>query len=218
VIGPVTGSSARIPSRLLSASGNARLRVRISDGFNLTTVTSGRLRALGAPPTVQIIGASGHARVLQTSILSLEGSAFDDARRPLSGRHLRWYLDKRLIGSGEQVTVHGLRPGNTVIRLVATDLHGRRAQAILRLRVTAVAARYLLFYAPLQVTPNARKIRITAASTLPATFTIAGKRYVLGSRERTITVRIRPGRTLLILPCILRSPGGVIRGTYIAVR
>jgi hypothetical protein len=151
-------------------------------------------------------------------MLPLRGSAFDDRGQPLTRRHLRWYLGKRLIGSGAQVTARGLHPGNTVIRLVATDIHGRRGQAVVRLRVTAVAARYLLFYAPLQVSPRARSVRITAASTLPATFTIAGKHYAVGSRERTITVRIRPGHTLLLLPCSLRSPGGVIRGTYVAVR
>jgi hypothetical protein len=218
VAGPVTGSSARIPSRLLSASGNARLRVRISDGFNLTTLTSGRLRARGVPPVVQIIGAPARGRVPQTAILPLRGSAFDDANRPITGRHLRWYLGKRLIGSGEQAVARGLRAGNTTIRLVATDARGRRAQAILRLHVTAVAARYLVFYAPFQVSRRARSFRITAASTLPATFTIAGTHYALGPRERTITIRIRPGRAVLLLRCSLRSPGGVIRGTYVAVR
>jgi hypothetical protein len=218
VAGPFTGTVARVPSRLLAGSRDGRLQVRISDGFNLTTVTSGRLRVAGSPPLVQIIGMPARGRVPQTAILPLQGSAFDDAGRPLTGRHLRWYLGKRLIGSGGQVSARGLRPGNNTIRLVATDAHGRRGQATARLRVSAVAAQYLLFYAPLQVSPRARSVWITAASTLPATFTIAGKHYALGPRERTITVHIRAGRTLLLLPCSLRSPGGVIRGTYVAVR
>jgi hypothetical protein len=216
--GPVRDSSVRIASRLLSASRNARLRVRISDGFNLTTVTSRRLRVLGVPPTVQIMGAPSQARVLQTSILPLRGNAFDDARRPITGRQLTWYLGKRRIGHGEFVIAQHLQPGNTTIRLVATDRHGRRAQAILRVHVNAVAARYLLFWAPLRVSPRARSVRITAATTVPATLVIAGKGYALGPRERTITVHIRPGHTLLVLPCSLRSRGGVIRDTYVAAR
>jgi hypothetical protein len=218
VAGPLTGTVARVPSRLLAGSSDGKLQVRISDGFNLTTVTSGRLRVAGSPPLVQIIGAPTRGRVPETAMLPLQGSAFDDADRPLTGRHLRWYLGKRLIGTGARVTARDLRPGKTVIRLVATDSHGRSSHATLPLRVKAVAARYLFFDAPLLVSSRARTVRIMVAASTPATFTIAGRHYTVGPRLRTITVRIRRGKTLLQLPCSLGSRGGVIRGTYIAVR
>jgi hypothetical protein len=218
VAGRVHGTSARISSRLLSASQNARLRVRISDGFNVTTVTSGRFRAVGAPPEVQIVGAPRRGHVLQTALLPLQGSAFDDAGRPLTGRHLTWYLGKRRIGDGEFAMAAHLHAGNTTIRLVATDSHGRRAQAILLLGVKAVAARYLLFDAPLLVSPKARTVKIRVAASAPATFTIAGKHYRVGTKLRTITVRIRRGKQPVRLPCSLRSPGGAVKGTYVVLR
>jgi photosystem II stability/assembly factor-like uncharacterized protein len=214
----VMGTSATIPSRLLSMSGNARLRVRISDGFNVTTLSSGRFRAAGAPPIVQIIGASGRAGVPETVSLPLEGAAYDDAGTPLTGRHLTWYLGKRRIGHGEFAIADQLPVGNTTIRLVATDSHGRTTQAILPLRVSAVVAHYLFFDAPLLVSARARSVRITIAASAPATFTIAGRRYAVDSRPRTVTVSIRRSRSPIVLPCSLRSPGGVVRGTYVAVR
>jgi hypothetical protein len=151
-------------------------------------------------------------------MLLLQSAAYDDTGRPLAGRHLRWYLGRRLIGHGDQVAVRDLKPGIAVIRLVATDAHGRSAQASARVRVRPAAARYLFVFAPLRVSAQARSIRIRIAASGPATFTIAGKRYAVGPRVRTITVRIPRGRSLLILRCSLRSPGGVIRGTYVAFR
>ena len=218
VAGPVTATSVRVPSRLLSASRNARLRVQVSDGFNVTTATSGRLGALGAPPTVQIIGAPRRGHVMATASLLLEGSAFDDADQPVAGRHLRWYLDKRPIGIGQQVTARNLTPGRTVIRLVATDKHGRSSQAILPLRVSPVAARFVLFDAPLLVSPRAHSVRIELASSTPATLRIAGRTYAVGSRPRTITVHIQTGRSPIVLRCVLHSPGGMIHATYVALR
>jgi hypothetical protein len=214
----VTGHSARVPSRFLSASRNARLRVLVSDGFDVTTATSGRLRSRGVPPTVQILSRFRRGHVLDTATLLLQGSAFDDANRPLTGRHLKWYLGKRLIGTGERVTLTRPKAGNTVIRLVATDSHGRSSQATLPLQVKAVPARYLLFDAPLLVSRHARVVKMRIAASGPATFTIAGKRYAVSPRMRTITVRVRRGKRLIRLPCSLRSRGGVIRETYIAIR
>jgi hypothetical protein len=214
----VTGEAARIPSRFLSASRDARIRVRISDGFDATTVESGRLRAVGAPPFVQIIVAPRRGHVVSTATLLLQADAFDDTGRPLTGRKLRWYLGRRLIGHGDQLPVHDLQPGNAVIRLIATDPEGRSAQATVALRVRAVAARYLLFDAPLLVPARARAVRITLASSAPATFTIAGRRYAVGPGPRAVTVRIRHARSPLVLPCSLSSPGGVIHGTYVALR
>jgi hypothetical protein len=214
----LTGHSARIPSRFLSASRNARLRVRISDGFDATIVESGRLRAVGAPPVAQIIGAPRRGRVIATATVPLRASAYDDSGRPLTGRHLRWYLGKRLIGHGDRLTVRNLNGGRTVIRLVATDAHRRSGQATVTLRVRAVAARYLLFKAPLLVSARARTVRITVASSASATFRIAGSGHAVGPRPRTFSVRIRRGRSPLVFRCSLRSPGGVVRGTYVALR
>lgn len=213
----VSGHSVRIPSHFLSASTNARLRVRISDGFNTATAQSGRLRAVGAPPLVRIIGAL-RGRVRGDTTLLLQASASDDTGRPLTGRHLRWYLGKRPIGRGAKVTLRNLRPGRTLVRVVATDAHGRSTQATAPLRVKSSAPAYLLFDAPLLVSAHARTVRITVASSGPATLLIAAKRYTVGTRPRRLTIRIRPGRKLLVLRCSLRSRGGVVSGRYVLSR
>ena len=181
-------------------------------------MTSGRLLAEGVPPVVQIIGAPRRGHVRATASLLLQGSAFDDAGRPLTGGHLRWYVGKRLIGRGGLVTVSGLVAGKTTIRLVATDSHGRSSHAVLPLRVDAILARYLVFQAPLRVSRRARSIRIVVASTAPATFTIAGRRFAVGPTPRKLTVGIRPGRTVLRLACSLRSRGERDPRAYVAVR
>jgi hypothetical protein len=214
----VTARVARIPSHFLSASANARIRVRINDSFNVTTLVSRRLRAIGARPVVRILGARPGERVLATATLLLRGVAFDDTGRALSGGRLRWYAGSRLLGRGDALTQRGLTPGATTIRLLATDSHGRTTQATLRLRVKAVAATYIVFDAPLIVAHRARSVRIVVASTARATFTIAHRRYAVTSRPRTITLALPRGPAFFRFPCTLASPGGAVRGAYVGVR
>jgi streptogramin lyase len=214
----ITGGSARVPSRLLAAARDGRLRVQVSDGFDLTAATVTHLNAKGALPVVQILDVAHGRTVDAGSTLPLQGAAFDDAGAPLTGRRLRWYAGHRLVGTGERVTVTGLPAGTTTIRLVATDSHGRMATARLRVGVRAPAPAYLVAQAPAHLSPQARSVRITVASTLPATFTIAGKSYAVSRSPRTLAIAIRPGRSTLRLPCVLRSAGGTVRSTYIAAR
>jgi len=211
------GSSARVPSRMLSASANARLRVRVSDGFDAATATSGRLRAAGAAPSVRISGARG-GRVRADATLLLRGSAFDDANRPLTGARLRWFVDERPVARGELLTLRGLPAGAKRIRLVATDARARSAQAVLRVKVAAVPPSFLVARAPTHVSASARHVRLTVASTAPAVLRIAGARYRVGRKLRTISIAIRPGRSTLRLGYSLRAPGGVTRGTYVITR
>ena len=209
---------AQIPSRFLSASRDARLRVRVSDGFDVGTAISGRLRAVGAPPSVRITGAKRGGRVLATSTLLLEGTAFDDAARPLRGGRLKWYANGRLIGRGELLTVRRLPPGSTLIELRATDSHGRTAEATRRLEVLAPEPVLSFVRAPAAVSRHARRIRMALTSNVSAVFKIAGARHRIGRKRRTIAIAIHPGRSTLRLPYSLRSRGGVTRGTYVVLR
>jgi hypothetical protein len=218
VAGDVTGESASIPSRMLSASGNARLRVRVSDGFDVATAISGVLHAAGASPAVHIIGGTSGGRMRADAMLLLRGMAYDDAGSRLTGRNLRWYAGRRLLGRGELLTVHGLPAGTTAIRLVATDAHGRSAQARLPLKVLAVRPAFLVARAPKRLAPGAQRVRIVVASNVPAVLTIAGRRYAVDRRPRALTIAIRRGRAPLQLAYALSSPGGVTRGTYVAAR
>jgi hypothetical protein len=218
VAGDVSGESVSIPSRTLSASRNARLRVRVSDGFNVATAISGVLHAAGAPPAVHIIGGTPRGGMRADAMLLLRGSAYDDAGNRLTGKSLRWYAGRRLLGRGELLTVHGLPAGTTAVRLVATDARGRSAQTLLPLKVLAVRPTFLVARAPKSLGPGARRVRIVVASNVPAVLTIAGGRYAVDRTPRALTIAIRRGRTALRLAYSLSSHGAVTRGTYIAAR
>ena len=213
-----TGNSVHVPSRAFSASSSGAIRVAVSDGFNLTTAMAERLRAPGAPPHVQIIhlGQSSTLRTDQT--LLLQGTAFDDADHPLTGRHLRWYANKRPIGHGALLTVRHLHPGPTTVTLDATDDRGRTSHATVRINVIGVGPILTQVRAPTKVPPTARRIRITIASNVAADFTIAGAHHHLTNRPRTLTIAIRPGQTTLRLRYTLRSTGGIAHGTYVVSR
>jgi hypothetical protein len=167
---------------------------------------------------VHIIGGTPGGRMRADAMLLLRGRAYDDAGRSLTGRSLRWYAGRRLLGRGELLTVRGLPAGTSAIRLIATDARGRLAQARLPLTVLAVRPTFLLVRAPKRVAPSARRVRIVVASNVPAVLTIAGGRYAVDRRPRALTIAIRRGRAPLQLAYALSSPGGVTRGTYVAAR
>ena len=218
VAGDVSGTSVRLPSRALSASDNARLRVRVSDGFNATIATSGPLHTTGAPPAVTILNAGHPGRVRSGATLLLRGSAFDDADRALSGRHLSWFAGRRRVGRGSVLSLHVLHPGPTTVRLIAIDARGRSSTAELRLRVLAPPPRFLVSRAPTQLGAHARHLRLVVATTVPSVLTIAGTRHTLGRTPRTITIAIRPGASILRIRYSLRSSGGTTHGIYLAAR
>lgn len=214
----VSRTSVVVPSRFLSASRTARLRVRVSDGFDIATAISGRFKAAGAPPIVRILTGvpGGHARA--DALLLLQGSAFDDAQHVLRGRRLRWFAGTRPLGTGEQIAVQGLPPGATRIRLVAVDSHGRRGESSFPLRVASVRPIFLVFGGPGRVGRGAHRITLTVASTVPAVLRIAGRRSIVGRGVRTIVVAIKPGRSLLRVPYTLTAFRRVTRGVFTAPR
>src|SRR5215211_1511321 len=127
---------ALLPAADLSASRKARLRLRLSDGFNVTTLLSPVFRSKGRPPSVAITSPEPGVRlnVRADETLYLSGTGTDDRDQQLSGKRLRWFDGRRAIGRGVAVAVNGLRPGKRTLRLVARDARGRRATA--RVRVT----------------------------------------------------------------------------------
>ncbi len=212
------GDSTRVPSRLLSTSHNARIRIRVSDGFDVASATSGLLRAAGSRPVVHIIGGPPGGRMRADRTLFLRGEAFDDSGRPISGRRLAWYDGRRLLGHGKLLTARNLPTGNSGIRLVATDTLGRSTRVVRPLRVLAPPPTFLVARAPSRVAPKARRVRIVVASTVPATLAIGRKRYAVNRKPRAITISIRRGRSILRLPYVLSGRGGALRGTYLALR
>ncbi|HEX6945426.1 MAG TPA: hypothetical protein VF196_04470, partial [Casimicrobiaceae bacterium] len=77
----------------------------------------------------------------------------------------------------------------------------------------AVAPEFLTFRAPGKVSRTARRVVVRLSTTVPATLRIGGKRVRVGRRERSVTVRFKPGRSLLHLPYVLRAGAKVARGS-----
>ena len=192
--------------------------MEISDGFNLTTATAGRLAARGAPPRVQIIGAGQLSTLRADQILLLQGTAFDDAGHPLTGGDLRWYANKRPVGRGTLLAVRHLQPGTTTVTLDATDDHGRTSHDTVRVHVIGLTPTLTQVRAPTQVPATARHIQITIASNVPAVFSIAGAHHQVGTKPTTVSIALRPGHTTLRLRYTMTSAGGVAHGAYVVSR
>jgi streptogramin lyase len=209
----ISGSSTTIASSLLSGSRDARVRVRVSDGFDMATSVSKRFSAVGRPPRVEITGGVPGGKARADDVLQLEGAAFDDAGRPLTGRRLTWFAGRQRLGRGARLAVRGLRAGATRIRLVARDAQGRTGQASFALKVAAVQPEFLTYVAPIKLAKTARKVTLTLSTTVPANLKIGGKRFAVGRSERKITVRFKPGKGRLILPYVLRAGAKTARGS-----
>ncbi len=195
-------SSARIPSRLLSGSKTARLRVRASDGFASATSVSARFVAVGRPPDVRITSPSRGAKIPAGERLVLGAVAHDDAARPLAASRLTWFDGKRRIGQGAALSVKGLGPGTHTIRVEARDGRGRVGRATVNVRVLPAAPRLVIHSLPKKLSAQASRLRLRLSATLPAIVTATGKgvrtrriRGQVGPRPRTATLAIRPGKS-----------------------
>lgn len=199
--------AARLPSRYFTGSRDARVRVRVNDGFNQGVATSGRLRAIGSPPAVRITAPRSGQRYLSDASVYLAGSAFDDAFRRLGGRSLRWYAGRRRVGTGEGATVSGLAPGLVRIRLVARDRRGRAASASIRVRVSAASPFFTSLLWPGRIRRGARSLVVRVATNEPALLGAGGKRYRVGPRIRRLRVTVPRGSRSFTLRLSLSAYG-----------
>jgi len=191
--GDSTGRVA-LPRALFPYARRARVRVRISDGFNETAATSGVFRALGRPPSVAILSPAAGQRIAADASLYLDGEAYDDRGTRLDGRRMEWRAGRRLLGHGLRLSAARLPAGTTRITLRARDRLGRTARASVRVRVLAATPHLLSLKAPASVARGARSVALRVATTIPATLSIAGRRYAVGRSARRLRVALRPGR------------------------
>jgi hypothetical protein len=202
-IGPSSGR-VRVPASLLGDSRNARVRVRVDDGFNEAEARSGRVTLVGAPPALRVVSPLRGQRVRAGAPLRLEAEGTAAGGRPLGSRAFRWREGRRDLGRGSTRTVSGLRAGRHVIRVTASD--GRRSSTVaVPVRVTAVRPAFLRLDAPARLARGARSARLRVASTVPATLLVGGRRHAVDTRPRGVVVRVRPGTTPLRLTLRLRS-------------
>lgn len=210
-MGPNVGS-ARLPAHYLFRAAQARIRVLVNDGFQTTTAVSRYFRSPGAPPSVRILMPWPGLRQPNGAPLVLNGQAFDDQSRMLTGPQLRWMLGRRLLGTGSQITVSGLPAGARQIELVARDRVGRTAMASLVVRLLATRPLFLTLQAPRKLGRKTRSLRLTVSSSLDATLTVqvAGlrpQRFAVGRRARHLTVHILRGSKTLSLRLSLGAAG-----------
>ncbi len=165
----------RLSSRLFSRSGRARLRVRVSDGFNEGSGISRRFSAVGRPPAVRINFPTKKSTIMSDSALLLSGSSVDDRGRPIT-QQLTWFAGKKRIAAGSVASTVGLAPGKRVpIRLVAKDAAGRKGSAKVRIHVRAAKPRILELKAPPRLRRKAKRVVIKLRSSLPSRISITGK-------------------------------------------
>jgi hypothetical protein len=205
-IGPSTGN-VTLPSGLFAASRNARIRIRLSDGFDEVAATSGRLRSNGALPRAHILDAPRLAQLASDASISLRGTAQDDQGRVLPGLAMRWYLGARLLGSGQELDAIQLPPGRDRVTLEARDGLGRVGRTEMQLDVVAVAPAIVALRAPQRIGGTARKLTVSISTRADTILSIGWQRWRLGPVIRRIVVDVAPGDGPVQLPLRLTTPG-----------
>jgi hypothetical protein len=190
---------ASLPSFYLLASPDARVRVRINDGFNETAAVSAPFAAAGAPPQVSITAPEPGTRLSGEATLQLAGEAFDQQLRSLSGHSLQWFDGPFPLGYGATLSAGPLPPGANRIRLVAHDAAGRTASAAIVITVTPVKLPFLNLTIPASVSSHASQLTLLASSAVPAKLTIGRLSFNLTRKPQQLIVPITPGQNPLLL-------------------
>ncbi len=205
--GPATGT-ATLPMTLLRTGTAAKIRVKVSNGFDTAEVTSPALRVDGRPPTAAIIRPTKGERGTAASKVVLLGQGADEAGKRLKGKALTWFAGKKRLGAGERLRVT-LPAGRTTVRLVVKDKLGRTTTAKRTVRVDPVALELKTLKAG-AVKAGARRVTVTVATNVPATLR-AGKTTVrVGPKTRRVRLALaaKPAVGVLRLALRLTPVGG----------
>ena len=207
-----------LPALDSTASRNARIRVRVIDAFDLEGTVSPRFTVVGAPPRVTILSSFSRRMKLDGAAkLPLQGLAFDQAHKQLTGNSLRWFDGPFAIGTGSSISAGPLPAGANHIRLVARDPAGRTASTAITVNIGHVTLPFVTLAVPAHARRHARTLTLHASATVPATVTIARHKFHLVRKRRRYRLEITPGRAPILLhvsvsangittPSRLRSP------------
>lgn len=190
-IGP-DRQKVKLPSAYLSGSPRARFQVTIDDGFSQAAARSGRVETAAQRPEVKILSLKKGQRLRSEGSTYLQGQAFDELDRQITGKRLKWYMGRRYLGSGPRQSVTLVPPGGHTFRLLATDRRGQRASAQVSVRVAASPPRFLELDVPPKLASNARRLSFRAASSLPATLRVGGESFRVGRTVRRYTIAVKP--------------------------
>ena len=218
--GPALGRLV-IPATMLAGSQQARIRVRVSDGFSATTATSGVFSVPGHAPRVTITSPGATDEIRAGDRITLAGTAMDDRGVLLTGRSLAWFRGTHRLGTGARLPAR-IPAGRQRIRLVATDSRGRRHTASVTIRAKVPALRLTLLGVPQHVALGARTVAVRLAASAPATVVVGGRRIAVGSAARRITIQLPRTPAVGIVRVAFRLVSGrapgTVRGTISVAR
>lgn len=203
-VGP-NANRFRLRSAELPASRRAKVRIRIRDGFHEAIATSPRFTALGAPPRVRISAPAPGTTIAAGAAVSLRGDAFDDTGRPLTGKALTWLVGKRVVARGPLVSVAGLGAGTRKLVLRARDRNGRTGTATMTIKVTPRTPQFTVVKGPKSLSRKVRKVVLTVAAAFESRLRVGATRTTLTRKPKRVTIRVKPGRSLLQLRLQLSS-------------
>ncbi|MGO9794366.1 MAG: hypothetical protein ACLP8S_34030 [Solirubrobacteraceae bacterium] len=186
----LTGSSATIPADALPTSRRGRIRVRVSDGFAETAAVSGLLRFPGSPPTVTITSVIPGVVARSDRSVDVYGQALDETGRILEGKALRWYLGRKLLGTGTALSLSDLTPGRHLLRLEARGHTGRVGVASVAMRILAEAPAFIAVSAPASVPRSARSMLVTVEASEPATLRVGTRHFAVGVRPTRVRISL----------------------------
>ena len=197
--------SVLLPSYLLSASSNARVRLYVADGFNEAIITSARFIARGAPPMVHITNPTTTLRTPAGTTVNLAGAAYDDKGAMLNGRALVWRSGRQILGHGTQITTTALTAGRHRVQLTARDPAGRTTNASVSVTILDSPPVLTILRFPGRISPTARSLTLRVATLAPDTLTIGHTRVTVNRRPKLVHLRIKAARQALALELVLRS-------------
>jgi hypothetical protein len=164
--------------------------------------------ALGAPPKVTILTRLNRGMTLAGDATQpLTGRAIDQSGHLLPAKSLHWYDGSISLGTGPTIEAGPLPAGVNHIKLVAGSASGAKASASLALTVKQVTLPGLTLSFPKGLSHNARKLRFSAAATIPTTLTVNGDKISVGATSTSFSVAIHPGRKPLLLKVQVTTEG-----------
>ncbi len=125
----------KLSSAMLTSAEHARVRVRLSDGFNEQVAVSRHFREAGAAPVVRITSPAPGSVLRSGETLYASADAYDDRHESMAGDQLSWYAGSKLVGTGRAISISSLPVGTTSLQLVARDSQGRRTLKSVDVRV-----------------------------------------------------------------------------------
>lgn len=198
-VGPNIGK-VTLSSFDFMASRNARVRLRVNDGFNETVVASGRFTTVGAAPYVTIASRfDPRRRFAGDASLQLAGGAVDQQLRPVTSRSLKWFDGPFALGSGSTISSGPLPPGVNHIRLLARGANGLTGSRTMTVTINRLRLSFLTLSIPRRLSPKAHQLTFKAKALIGATLHIDGRRFTLTRKLRAFRLPVASGPTALLL-------------------